>query len=374
MIRVIFEGLVKRYGQVAVVDGASLEIGPGELGCVLGPSGAGKTTLGRLVAGLERLDDGEVYFDERIIHPLPPHERRVGLVFSDFALWPGLTVADNVAYPLKAQGIKNPERKLRVSETLTTLRIDSLAGKRPEQLSPAQALRVALARAIVTQPELLILDEPLAQFEARGREEAWDEIRRLRSELSITTLLLTSVVADALAFADRLAVIDLGRVLQSGTPQELYNRPVDVFVARLLGPTNLLQGQIDGNGNPARREVVVRTPVGRLVAKTTGEPLDQGTPVTVSIRPETLLLGPTIPSDWNRFPATIERIIFRGEVRQVDLRGPGDWPITVRASEPVPRTPRRPEPDAFRLAGVRHVVAGQVRRGQSVLTGLRVAG
>jgi ABC-type Fe3+/spermidine/putrescine transport system ATPase subunit len=331
MIRVILEGLVKRYGQVAAVDGATFEIGPGEVGCVLGPSGAGKTTLGRLVAGLESLDDGEIYLDERIIHSLPPHERGIGLVFSDFALWPGLTVADNVAYPLKAQGIKNPERKPRVSETLTTLRIDSLAGKRPEQLSPAQSLRVALARAIVTQPELLILDEPLAQFENRDREEAWDEIRRLRGELGVTTLLLTSVVADALACADRLAVLDLGRVLQSGTPQELYNRPIDVFVARLLGPTNLLQGQIDGNGNPSRREVVVRTPVGRLVAKTAGEPLDHGTPVTVSIRPETLLLGPTIPTDWNRFPATIERIIFRGELRQVDLRGPGDWPITVRA-------------------------------------------
>src|SRR3974377_618490 len=137
MIRVIIEGLIKRYGQVAAVDGASLEIAPGELFCLLGPSGAGKTVLARLVAGLECRADGEIYSKERIVHALPPHERRVGLVFPDFALWPGMTVAENVAYPIKLAGLKGPERRQRVGETLTTLRIDSLAGKRPEHLSPA---------------------------------------------------------------------------------------------------------------------------------------------------------------------------------------------------------------------------------------------
>ncbi|HMF38427.1 MAG TPA: ATP-binding cassette domain-containing protein, partial [Isosphaeraceae bacterium] len=182
MIRVIVEGLVKRYGQVAAVDGASLEIAPGELFCLLGPSGAGKTVLARLVAGLEDRDDGVIYFNERIVHALPPHERRVGLVFPDFALWPGMTVAENVAYPIKLKGLKGPERGQRVGEILTMLRIDGLGGKKPEQLSRAQALRVALARAVVTGPELLILDEPLEQFDTRGREEVWDEIRRLRGE------------------------------------------------------------------------------------------------------------------------------------------------------------------------------------------------
>ena len=332
MIRVIIEGLVKRYGQVAAVDGASLEIAPGELACVLGPPGAGKTTLGRLIAGLEVPDDGEIYFDDRIVHAQPPHERKVGLVFPDHALWPAMTVFENVAYPLKMRGVGGPERRRRVAETLSTLRIDSLAGKRPDQLSHAQALRVALARAIVTEPELLILDEPLEPFVARDRDEAWDEIRRLRAELGVTTLLLTRDVPEALALADRLAVMDLGRILQVGPPQELYNQPADVFVARFLGATNLLQGQVDGNGNEARCEVVVRTPLGRLVAKAPGllSSLPQGTPVTISIRPETLTLGPAVPSDFNRFPATIERIIFRGDLRQVDLRGPGDWPISAR--------------------------------------------
>ena len=143
---------------------------------------------------------------------------------------------------------------------------------------------------------------------------------------------LTRVVSEALANADRLAVMDLGRILQAGTPQDLYNHPTDVFVARFLGPTNLLQGQIDGAGSESRREVVVRTPLGRLVAKTVGtlSILASGTPVTISIRPETLSLGPTVPPDWNRFPATIERIIFRGDIRELELRGPGDWPVTAR--------------------------------------------
>ena len=368
MIRVIIEGLVKRYGQVAAVDGASLEIAPGELACLLGPPGAGKTTLGRLLAGLEVPDDGEIYFDERIVHTQPPHERKVGLVFPDYALWPAMTVSENVAYPLKVRGVSGPERRRRVAETLSTLRIDSLAGKRPEHLSHAQSLRVALARAIVTAPELLILDEPLEPFGARDRDEAWDEIRRLRGELGITTLLLTREVPEALALADRLAVMDLGRVLQVGPPQELYNQPADVFVARFLGATNLLHGQVDSNGNEARREVVVRTPLGRLVAKAPGllSSLAQGTPVTISIRPETLSPGPVVPSDFNRFPATIERIVFRGD------HSPGRSPRPRRlahhrpgAPEPVAGPSGGAKPDPLRLSGVRYPPPGKFAVGQA---------
>jgi ABC-type Fe3+/spermidine/putrescine transport system ATPase subunit len=331
MIRVIAEGLVKRYGPLAAVDHASLELAPGELTCLLGPSGAGKSTLARLLAGLEWVDDGEIFFGDRMVQSLPPGERGVGMVFQNHALWPALSVRDNVGYPLKLQGMSSRERRRRVEEILTTLRIDSLADSRPDALYPAQSLRVALARAIVTQPDVLILDEPLEGVEPRFREEAWDEIRRLRAELGLTTLFLTSNVAEALAHAERLVVMDLGRILQSGAPQDLYNHPIDVFVARLLGPTNLLQGQVDGNGHDSepRREVVVRTPVGRLVARATFPGLSASTPVTISIRPETLSLGPGVPADSNRFPATIERIVFHGGSRQIMLRGPGDWPVTA---------------------------------------------
>jgi len=333
MIRVIAEGLVKRYGPLAAVDHASLELPPGELTCLLGPPGAGKTTLARLLAGLETPDDGEIFFGDRMVQSLAPAERGVGMVFHDHALWPALSVRDNVGYPLKLRGMASRERRRRVDEVLTSLRIDSFADSRPECLTAAQSLRVAMARAIVAEPEVLILDEPLAGVEPRRRDEAWDEIRRLRAELGVTTLYLTSNVGEALAHSERLSVMDLGRILQSGAPQDLYNRPLDVFVARMLGPTNLLPGQVDGNGHggEARKEVVVRTPVGRLVARASVPGVSPATPVTISIRPETLALGPSVPADSNRFPATIERVVFHGGSREILLRGPGDWPVTALA-------------------------------------------
>jgi ABC-type Fe3+/spermidine/putrescine transport system ATPase subunit len=340
MIRVILEGLVKRFGTIAAVDGASLELRPGEMTYIVGPAGAGKTTLARLITGLESVDDGEIYFGDRMVQSMPAHERKAGLVFQDLGLWPGLTVIDNVGFPLKIQRVARMERRRRVAETLTALRIDSLAGRRPEQLSDLQRLRTALARALVSQPELLVLDEPLGTLDPRAREDFWDDLRRIHTEAGATILVLTDDPVEALALADRLAVMDLGRIIQVGTPQELYNRPIDVFVARLLGPTNLLHGQVESQGTDARGEVVVRTPVGRLIGQMIPGQTPQGTPVTISVRPETLLLGPTIPLGWNRFPATVERITFRGELRHIQARGPGDWPIAVSAIQSQSQTVR----------------------------------
>jgi ABC-type Fe3+/spermidine/putrescine transport system ATPase subunit len=324
MTRVTLDGLVKRYGKVAALDGASFEVRPGELAYVLGPAGAGKSTLARVVAGLETLDGGEIFFNERVVHKLPAVERKVGLVFEGDALWPRLTVAENVAFPLKLQRVARPQRQARTAEALTLLRIDSLAGRRPEALTPLQRQRAALARALVTDPELLILDEPFARLEPRARDELREEIVRLHGESETTTLVLTRDPREALAVAHRLGVLDLGRVLQSGTPADVYNRPADAFVARLLGATNLVQGQVEGTD--PRGEVVVRTPLGRLVGQAPSGPLAAGTPVTVVIRPEALALGAVTPGA-NRFPATVERLTFLGDTRQVHLRGPGDWPV-----------------------------------------------
>jgi ABC-type Fe3+/spermidine/putrescine transport system ATPase subunit len=331
MIRVILEGLVKRFGSVAAIDGVSLELRPGELTYVLGPSGAGKSTLARLVAGLETLDDGEIYFGDRMVQALAAHERQVGMVFEDLGLWPGLTVGENVGYPLKLRKFARPERRRRVSEVLTALRIDSLAGRRPDQLTPPQRLRTALARALVAEPALLILDSPLRLLDPRVREDCWDDLRRVHAEAGVTILVLTDDPTEALALAGRLALLDLGRLVQVGEPQELYNRPHDVFVARMLGPANLLQGQVDSEMFDHRGEVVVRTPLGRLIGQMSPGWASPGTPVTISVRPETVSLGPTTPAGWNRFPATIERVVFRGEIRQIHTRGPGDWPIMVSA-------------------------------------------
>jgi ABC-type Fe3+/spermidine/putrescine transport system ATPase subunit len=289
--------------------------------------------LARLLAGLEAPDDGEIFFGDRMVQRLKPRDRSVGMVFDDLGLWPGLNVSETVAYALKTQPIDRPERRQRVAEALSGLRIDSLAGSRPHQLSAAQRLRVAIARALVTQPMLLVLDEPLAPLEPRARHDFWDDLRRIHAESGVTTLVLSDDPAEAMAMADRIAVIDLGRIIQTGTPQELYNRPIDVFVARLLGPANLLHGQVDhqGLGLAGGGEVVVRTPLGRLIGRSHTVALEQGTPVTVTVRPDTLAFGPTIPPGWNRFPATIERIEFRGELRQIHARGPGDWPVLISA-------------------------------------------
>jgi ABC-type Fe3+/spermidine/putrescine transport system ATPase subunit len=183
----------------------------------------------------------------------------------------------------------------------------------------------------VTEPDLLILDGALRSLDPRARSECRDELRRVHLEAGVTTLAFTDDPGEALAVADVLAVMDLGRIVQSGPAHELYNHPADVFVARLLGPTNLLQGQVDTPVGDHRAEMIVRTPLGRLIARATPDAPGQGAPVTISIRPETLTASTVVPAGWNRFPATVERIVFRGELRDIHARGPGDWPVVVSA-------------------------------------------
>ena len=352
MIRVVLDNLVKKFDGVAVVDGASLEIRPGALAFVLGPSGSGKTVLARAIAGLDRLDDGEIYLDGRLVHGLPPLARGVGFVFQNDALWPHLTASANIAYPLKAQNLSRRDRLARLAEILSTHRLETLAGKRPAELSTAQRQRVSLARAVITRPDLLILDDPLGRLADRDRTEFRAEIRRLVAEIGTTTLVTTNDPREALALADQVAIMDLGKILQAGDPSTVYNRPVDPFVARFLGPTNLIQGQVESTDT--RGDVVVRTPLGRLVGRSDTAALAAGSPATLSIRPEALGFGGVAPHNANRFATTVERLVFLGETRQIHLRGANDWPVVALALQPQSHHLREGQPLTV------HVVPDQV--------------
>ena len=262
MVRVTLDNLVKRQDDVALIDGVSLEIAPGELMLIAGPNGSGKTLLARLIAGIGRLDEGEIYFDGRVVQALPPLERRVGMVFAEEDLWPHLSVAENVGYALRIRKVPSRERRPRVAEALGLVGIDSLARLRPDRLTAVQRLKTALARALAVKPDLLLLDEPLGRVEPRHRIEVRDLVRQLHQESEATTVLFTNDPRDALGIADRVAVLDLGRILQVGPPRAVYRQPIDVVSARLFGETNLFQGQVeevDPTGS-----LLTRTPLGRF--------------------------------------------------------------------------------------------------------------
>ena len=250
----------------------------------------------------------------------------------DLGLWPGLTVVDNVGYPLKIQKVARPDRRRRVAEALTALRIDSLAGRRPDQLSAAQRLRTALARALVTRPELLVLDEPLGTLEPRSREEFWDDLRRVHAEAGVTILVLTDDPVAGTRAGGSAGRDGPGPNHSGGYAAQSFTigRSTSSWLVCWARPT-CCKARLRATGRDQKGEVVVRTPLGRLIGQMIPGQTLQGTPVTISVRPETLLLGPTIPAGWNRFPATVERITFRGELRQIQARGPGDWPIAISA-------------------------------------------
>jgi ABC-type Fe3+/spermidine/putrescine transport system ATPase subunit len=330
MTRVVLDGVVRRIDRVAVLDGLALDLAPGGRTVVVGPPGAGKTLIARLLAGLDAPDAGEIYFDGRPMREVPAPQRRVGLVVGGGVLWPHWNVAENAGYGLRVRGVSRRERRRRVLQTLAILRVDTLAARRPASLTPLQAVQVALARALAIEPTVLVLDEPAAGLEPPDRLALRDDLRRVHEESGATVLLLTRDPREAFATADVAAVLDLGRVLQVGPPAALYSQPADLFVARYLGPVNVLEGTLD-SVDP-RGEAFVRTALGRLVGQATPGGLAPGQPVSVVIRPESLNLGgPIIPLGANRFNAVVERQTLLGELREVQVRGPGDVRLSARA-------------------------------------------
>ena len=322
MTSLSLRGVTKRFGSVPALEDVSLEVEDGEFFTLVGPSGCGKTTTLRIVAGLTDPTDGTVAFGGKDMSGVPPEERNIGIVFQNYALFPHMTVAENVAYGLKFRDPpRGVTRQERVSELLDLVDLAGMGDRDPDQLSGGQQQRVALARALAPGPDLLLLDEPMSALDARLRERLRTTVREIQTELEITTLYVTHDQAEALAISDRIAVLDEGRVEQIGTPESVYRRPVSRFVASFVGDNNLFE--VDA----------VRERDGETIAVSGGVEIRSPGPVSdgalLAIRPESMHLGP----DDNVLTPTLESVEFLGDAYKLHCRLDGR-PLLVKSEEP----------------------------------------
>lgn len=243
---VIIRKAVKRYGNFTALNGVDLDIKPGEFFTLLGPSGCGKTTLLRMIAGFNTVDGGEICFDDKVINQMEAHKRDIGMVFQNYAIFPHLTVAENVAYGLRAKKYPKDKIQAKVDEALELVQIKNLRERKPNELSGGQQQRVALARAFVIEPSVLLMDEPLSNLDAKLRVQMRTVIKKLQRRLGITTIYVTHDQEEALAISDRIAVIREGNIMQVGSPEEIYKKPANMFVAGFIGVSNFVECEVDG--------------------------------------------------------------------------------------------------------------------------------
>jgi len=314
-MRIAVENLTKRFGTLAAVSRVSLSIQEGEMFTLLGPSGCGKTTLLRLLAGFYTADEGEIRFGDRVVNEVPPHERGIGMVFQNYALWPHMTVSENVSYGLKLRKVSSSDMAARVQGVLAKVGLTGLGDRYPGQLSGGQQQRVALARALVLNPQMLLLDEPLSNLDAKIRVQVRAEIRKLQKELAITAVYVTHDQEEALAMSDRIAVFNLGRVCQVGPPKALYERPANRFVADFIGINNLVEGTVRSVGGPALQ---AETAFGVLSAIHDAT-LRVGDRCLICIRPENLLLDGPSGAGKNHFKGKISFAAYLGNTLRYDV-------------------------------------------------------
>ena len=332
MISIRIQQLTKRFGATVALRGLDLTIEPGELFFLLGPSGCGKTTLLRSLAGFYIPDEGRIFFGDEDVTRLEPHKRNTGMMFQSYALWPHMTVAENVAFGLEERRVARDEINRRVGEALESVHMGDYAARRPNELSGGQQQRVALARALVIRPRCLLLDEPLSNLDARLRLEMRAEIRRVCKESRLTTVYVTHDQKEALSISDRMAILDSGRVLQVGAPREIYKRPRSKLVANFIGETDFITGKIISVGGGHAQ---VETPCGRFDG-VLGDPAAApatGAAVTVSVRPECWQLSREAPAR-NAVRGRIGEAVYLGEVAQYDFVAGGQ---TLKILELNPR-------------------------------------
>jgi spermidine/putrescine ABC transporter ATP-binding subunit len=308
---VTLSNIEKRFDSIAAVRGVSLDIRSGEFLTLLGPSGSGKTTTLMMIAGFEAPTGGDIAIDGQSVVALPPHRRNIGMVFQNYALFPHLTVAENIGFPLKQRGVDRGTRARLVAETLELVRLPGYRARYPRQLSGGQQQRVALARAIVFRPRLLLMDEPLGALDKQLRESLQLEMRRLHAGLGITFIYVTHDQEEALIMSDRVAVMNEGLVAQVGTPEDLYDRPCDRFVASFIGESNFLHGIVRGTEGG----MVIADCNGATVRALASRSAAIGEAVTLTTRPERIGFADALPgvAQQNRMPVTITEIVFAGE-------------------------------------------------------------
>jgi iron(III) transport system ATP-binding protein len=326
MTSIAVESVSHVFAQTPALRNISLRIEPGELFFLLGPSGCGKSTLLRIIAGLLTPSEGRIRFNETDVTSEPTERRNAVMCFQSYALWPHMTVEQNVAFGLEVRNVSVDQRRQRVQEVLRLVRMDELAQRKPNELSGGQQQRVALARALAVKPACLLLDEPLSNLDAKLRLEMRTEIRRICKEAGFTTIYVTHDQKEALSVADRIAVLKDGRLMQIGTPAELYLKPATAFVAEFIGQTNIMDGKVASREGGA---AIIESPLGRLRANTT---IDAGRPVKLSIRPEHLRIDPR--DGENLLDAEVLSSSFLGESSEHVLKV-GQAQLRVLASPPV---------------------------------------
>jgi spermidine/putrescine ABC transporter ATP-binding subunit len=324
-------GASKRFGKVSALEGATLSIRRGELMTLLGPSGCGKTTLLNLVAGFLVVDDGEIEIDGKRVNEIPTYKREIGMMFQNYALFPHMSIAENVGYGLRMRGVAKPDLKRRVADALSLVRLTGVEDRRPYQLSGGQQQRVALARAIVVSPKVLLLDEPFSALDRNLRASMQIEIKEIQRQLGVTTIFVTHDQSEALSLSDRIAVMFEGRIRQVGSPDEIYRRPADRFVASFVGDVNVLRGRLDRAGGQA---IVT---IGAVKIAVPSEPLarvQSGDRVDLFVRPEQLRFANA--GEPIAVEGTVAAHIYQGGYVNLYLEAPDvcSSRILVRSAEP----------------------------------------
>ncbi len=320
--------VTKRFGVVVAVDDLSLTISEGEFFSLLGPSGCGKTTTLRLIGGLEQPDDGDILINGEVVNDQPPYERNSNIVFQNYALFPHLTIEDNIAFGLrlKSRRVAEQQVKLLVEDALRLVHLEGLGARRPNQLSGGQQQRVALARALILRPRVLLLDEPLGALDRKLRKAMQIELRRIQHEVNITFIYVTHDQDEAMSMSDRVAVMRNGKFEQIGTPQEIFQTPQTRFVADFMGASNILSGRIisvstDAAQRASTQTIQIETESGLMIVSRDGRDMSSGTAVDFSIRPEAVQVFPR-DRDWmadNKFDGRIVGKLYLGDVTELEV-------------------------------------------------------